>query len=33
MSGFGWLENKSATDPDTIDQIIQDLKIENFLFM
>ena len=31
MSGFGWLENKSATDPDTIDQIIQDLKDREFL--
>ena len=31
MNGFGWLENKSATDRDTIDQIIQDLRDREFL--
>ena len=31
MNGFGWLENKSATDPNTIDQIIQDLRDREFL--
>ena len=31
ISGFGWLENKSATESDTIDQIIQDLKDRGFL--
>ena len=30
MDSFGWLNGKSATAPDTIDKIIEDLKIENF---
>ena len=31
MNGFGWLENKSATDQDTIDQIIRDLRDREIL--
>ena len=31
MDHFGWLHKKSATDPDTIDQIIGDLKERKFL--
>ena len=31
MNSFGWLNGKSATDPDTIDKIIADLKDRKFL--
>ena len=31
MDHFGWLHKKSATDPETIDQIIADLKDRKFL--
>ena len=31
MDDFGWLKHKSATDPETIDLIIEDLKKRQFL--
>ena len=31
MDDFGWLKDKSATDPETIDLIIEDLKKRQFL--
>ncbi len=31
MDAFGWLKHKSATDPETIDLIIEDLKKRQFL--